>query len=237
MPRDSRAGSLLSNQQRRRASDLDRQDDGSTDAHTVRVLSRLRKPKTRILHQEHRGVAAARNHGVRHARGQYIFPLDADDLVAPTLLEKGVAILESSPRVGFVSCGVRLIGDVNEDWPLPPYNFYRLLFREDHVLGSSLFRTRAWADAGGYNESMTLGCEDWDFWISLAERGWLGHTIPENLYYYRKHGLSRSSEAIKVIDQIRRQVRDNHPALYRAEALEEARRAWMPQVPPRLSAD
>ena len=84
-------------------------DDGSTDGSTA-IAKRYAEPlpgKIRYVeHDDHRnrGVAASRNLGVRHAKGQYIAFLDADDVWFPNKLARQIAILESEPQAAMV-CG------------------------------------------------------------------------------------------------------------------------------------
>src|SRR5512139_3128801 len=69
-------------------------DDGSTDG----TLEKLRStPGLTCLAQSKRGPAAARNAGIRHARGEYIAFLDADDLWPDGKLQKQVELLQRHP--------------------------------------------------------------------------------------------------------------------------------------------
>jgi glycosyltransferase involved in cell wall biosynthesis len=75
-------------------------DDASPDG-SIERCERFDDPRIRILrHGENRGLAAARNTAIRHARGAYLALLDADDAWLPTKLERHVAHLEARPRVG-----------------------------------------------------------------------------------------------------------------------------------------
>lgn len=204
-------------------------NDGSTDPETIQIVTQLNKPKTRVIHQENKGLPAARNAGIKQARGKYILPLDADDAIHPTLLEKEVAILEARPDVGFVSSWLQCFGDTTARWKFPPYNFYKLLF-QNIIVVTSLFRKEAWEQVGGYNEQMT-GYADWDFWISLGEKGFLGHMIPEVLFYYRKHGYTMSMRSKERKDELIDQIRKNHPVLYTKEKLAELKQLWQPARP------
>ena len=79
-------------------------DDGSMDrtAEIVREFM-AQDPRVRLLQQANAGVAAARNYGVRMARGSLIAPLDADDLWKPTKIERQVAcFLAADDRLGLV---------------------------------------------------------------------------------------------------------------------------------------
>ena len=58
-------------------------NDGSTDARTLQVLEQLSEKGIKVLHKPNGRMSSARNHGVQHARGQYIAALDADDYFAP----------------------------------------------------------------------------------------------------------------------------------------------------------
>lgn len=188
-------------------------NDGSTDPYTIRKLRTLKKPKTRVIHQRNKGLPGARNTGIRHAKGKYIFPLDADDTIKPTLLEKAVSILEKRPRLGVVSCWLRCFGDSNFVWRQGPYKFKTLL-RKNLLISGSLFRRVAWKQVGGYNEAMIRGYEDWDFWISMGARGWGGYIIREELYNYRRHGRTMLVKSSKIHSKLVRQIRRNHPNLY-----------------------
>ena len=67
-------------------------DDGSTEELTKQVVSELNYPKSKVIRQENRGLSAPRNGGIREARGEFIVPLDADDKLHPTFLQKCLLI-------------------------------------------------------------------------------------------------------------------------------------------------
>ena len=87
-------------------------DDGSedgTESH-CRGICGERTPRVQLVKQCNAGVGAARNTGIRLARGEYIAPLDADDLWFPEKLEKQVACLEQSgEEIGLVYCWCILV--------------------------------------------------------------------------------------------------------------------------------
>lgn len=74
-------------------------NDGSTDE-GVAICQGYDNPRLRILHQRNRGLAGARNTGIRQARGEFLGFLDSDDLWLPTKVERHVAHLQSAPAVG-----------------------------------------------------------------------------------------------------------------------------------------
>jgi len=189
-------------------------NDGSTDPETLEILHNLNKPKTTVIHQSNKRMAGARNTGIRAARGKYILPVDSDDKIHPTYIEKAFWVLETRPEVGFVSSWLKHFGDEDWIWRPAAFDFYHLLV-ENTVPIATLFRKEAWAQVGGFNELMVHGYEDWDFWIALAESGWQGFQIPEPLFFYRKHGKTTLHGARQRHAELLRQLRKNHPKAYR----------------------
>ena len=74
-------------------------DDGSPDR-SVEICRQFTDPRIKIISQKNRGLAGARNTGIRHATGDYLAFLDSDDVWLPEMLEKNVAHLEAAPEVG-----------------------------------------------------------------------------------------------------------------------------------------
>jgi glycosyltransferase involved in cell wall biosynthesis len=74
-------------------------DDGSPDR-SIEICQQFADPRIRIIRQENRGLPGARNTGIRHAKGEYLTLLDADDLWLPEKIEKHVKHLDNSPNVG-----------------------------------------------------------------------------------------------------------------------------------------
>ena len=166
-------------------------DDGSTDPDTRRLLEGYDRPKTRVLRGENRGLPGARNAGIRAAAGEYVCCLDADDVLEPALLEKSVAVLDARPEVTFVSHWLRTFGDETWDWTPVRCDFPALL-DANTVNGAAPVRRQALLDAGLFDETMQEGCEDWDLWITLVERGATGTILPEFLFRYRRRPDSMS---------------------------------------------
>lgn len=76
-------------------------DDGSTDGFAMAVAPFSHDKRVRIVHQENRGLAAARNRGIAEARSALIAPIDADDLWHPEFLAETVSALEGDPDAPF----------------------------------------------------------------------------------------------------------------------------------------
>lgn len=97
-------------------------DDGSPDnvAGIVEAYS-VSDSRIKFFHTENRGVSAARNFAVRQTSGEYILPLDADDTIEPTYLEKCVARFVEYPETDVVYCMWRFFGETTET-PKLKYN-------------------------------------------------------------------------------------------------------------------
>ena len=190
-------------------------NDGSTDPFTNELLERGRWERTRVLVQENAGVSAARNAGIRAAGGDLILNLDADDLLAPTFLEKAMALLGSDPGIGAVGSWLQLFGEREGTWEAAGGSV------EDYLAGNRsgpncLFLRTFWEVAGGYDESMRTGFEDWEFWISGCSKGWAVATVPEPLSLYRKKpGVSGVTVAYRHKPEIVRYIVGKHLPLYR----------------------
>jgi glycosyltransferase involved in cell wall biosynthesis len=195
-------------------------DDGSTDEVTPRRLAALRDLAL-VIHQDNRGPAAARNTGARAARADILFMLDCDDTIETSFLAETVPLLRTAPAdVGMVFTYLRLAGA--ETGVVSRYfNRFDLLFT--NTLSSGLVvRKNAWSAAGGYDESMRVGYEDWDFSLRLARAGYRGIEIPKPLYVYHigdEARPSRSSGVDRNRGELWRQIRARHADSYRPLAI------------------
>jgi glycosyltransferase involved in cell wall biosynthesis len=167
-------------------------DDGSTDQSTLRLLEEARWPRTRIFRQANAGPAAARNHAVREASGSYILPLDADDTIEPTYVEKAAAVLEARPDVGCVYCKARKFGAERGPWNLPVYTLRELVI-DNVIFVTSLYRKEDWESVGGYNEKLRHGVEDYDFWVKIVHLGRDVVQLEDSLFNYRIQETSRTT--------------------------------------------
>ena len=168
-------------------------DDGSTDSTTRALLADYHRPGTRVIRSAHAGVSAARNLAIANSTGAYLCALDADDRLEPTYFEKAVPVLDGDASIAFVSCWLRTFGDEEWEWKPERCDLPTLLW-EDTILTASLVRRDAVVAAGCYDTQMPVqGLEDWDLWLTLAERGCRGVIIPEVLFNYRRRAGSLST--------------------------------------------
>ena len=189
-------------------------NDGSTDEETSQILHHYDKPHVKIIHTENQGPSAARNTGIKHSSGKYILPLDADDRIEPTYLEKAVQILEENSAIGIVYCEAEYFGDIGGKWELPEYKFPNVLL-DNVIFNSSIYHRADWEAVGGYSQTMIYGWEDYDFWISLIELKREVFRIPEILFHYRQVAASRDHQmTMDRFSASYAQIYRNHLQLY-----------------------
>ncbi len=200
-------------------------NDGSTD-NTSQVAESLIQKYTgnqiRLIQQANQGLSCARNSGIKAARGEYILPLDADDLIHPEMLQETVLLLASHPKIAIAYTDVKHFGGAERIVCAREYDFKQLCL-QNHLSYCSLYRRKTWEAVGGYNSSMTWGYEDWDFWISCGEKGHYGKRIPEPLFLYRVKESSMYTNALEHHRELLAQIVINHPNIYNQESLSEAK--------------
>jgi glycosyltransferase involved in cell wall biosynthesis len=181
-------------------------DDGSSDATSAIVKEfAARDARIRLVQQSNAGVGAARNTGIRKARGEYIAPLDADDFWFPQKLEKQVARLEQcGHETGLVYCWSTLIdqdGEMFSDCSQTAEGRLRQALILRNIVGNGsvpLFRATTLEKVGLYltraEQGGAQGCEDWDLYLRISERFDV-RVVPEYLLAYRQAGSSMSADA------------------------------------------
>lgn len=167
-------------------------DDGSTQPQSQQAIDRLEREfegqTWRVLRKANGGLGSARNFGIAHARANLVLPLDADDVLEPTFLERVVGAMDRDPSLAAVGTLVRYFEDtpdrVTGAWL--PVGFDRdLLCCENWACNATaLLRKDAVLEAGGYDERLTA-FEDWDLYCGLARLGHRCLIVPEFLFCYR----------------------------------------------------
>jgi len=182
-------------------------DDGSTD-NTKEVILCYNDERIRYLYQENKGVSSARNLAINKAEGQYIMPLDADDMMMPDFIAKHLAEFEKHPDVDLVYCDVLLI-DGNSN-PIrimnkPEYQDRRHLIRDLLRAGHPVvpfrlgIRRSVFDKIGYYDEDLLIG-EDYDMMRRFVKAGLKAHHLSEPLHLRRMcaDSLSRNCSAQKA---------------------------------------
>lgn len=203
-------GSIL--QQRFRDFELIVVDDGSTDE-TRQVLQSY-GDQIRFFYQENRGPAAARNLGIRNARGRWISIQDSDDLSTADHLETLFGFAEKHPDYGMVFANGAYLGgpEHNRDTIIPPNKSHRLaqdgvrlvdLFDKSIVrLQAALLSKKCFQDIGGHDESLRI-CMDLDLAFRIFMRYPVAY-LDKVVFLYRKHeGNIGRNQGLRLVENIR----------------------------------
>ncbi len=178
-------------------------DDGSTE--DLSPVERL-DPRVRLIRQPNRGVSAARNNAIMNSSGDYIAFLDADDIFLPTKLEKQIKVMMADPDIGYCHTSFRRIDAVGADIG-PGYecfaagSYAEMLRRGGFLCGTSAVARRAVGCAGLFDPLLRSG-EDYDFAMRVAFFFRTAH-VPEELYLYRRLGVSASSNHARMRASLR----------------------------------
>lgn len=166
-------------------------NDGSTDE-SGNVCRRLAQQyeNVKYYYQDNAGPAAARNFGIKKCSGEYILPLDADDLISDNYISEAVKTFAADPMVKVVYCAAEKFGEKSGLWQLKPFTLENLA-KDNMIFVSALFKKADWMTCGGYPESLRWVSEDWVFWISMLETGGRVVKLPFVGFYYRISAGSR----------------------------------------------
>jgi glycosyltransferase involved in cell wall biosynthesis len=195
-------------------------DDGSTQPRTREVLAALREAGHRVVVQAHAGLPAARNRGIAESRGDYFLPLDADNRVLPGFVDEAIALLEGDPGAGVVYGNRREFGARSGDVEVPELELPRMLW-SNYIDACAVVRRSVWNEVGGYDTAFP-DWEDWDFWLSVVERGWRFVRIPRPAFEYRIRPGSLQHRFLQRPDhspELRRMY-DKHRALLSGHSID-----------------
>lgn len=153
-------------------------DDGSTL--NVRKTLEPYKNKIRYLYQDNKGLAAARNTGIKDSRGEYLTFLDDDDIFRPRKLEIQASILEKNTEIDLVYSDYYIFGTNNKNKSIlslsagrnqPTYEFAQSLFLNPNIATPSvMIRHKCFFDVGLFDEHLRAH-EDGDMFLRIALNG------------------------------------------------------------------
>jgi glycosyltransferase involved in cell wall biosynthesis len=181
-------------------------DDGSTD-NTAAIVPGLRDPRLRLMTNDAAGVSAARNLGARHAAGDWLLFLDADDRLRPGAVAALLAAARAAPRAVLVygdyntiDSEGRQIGrrDLLKGRRKPSGDVLARLTAGNFIVngGIALARAEAFRAIGGFDVSLRY-CEDWHCWCRLAAIGEF-EFVPTLLLDYRVHTANTMNAAMRT---------------------------------------
>lgn len=185
-------------------------DDGSTD--NSLQLAQSYGNRVKVISQVNKGLASARNTGIMNATGDYILPLDADDVLQPNAVERIQEIIDQTDA-DIVAPSFRTFGTTNQEVIIGPANVFDFL--EANRIGYfSAIRKSKLLEIGGYSPRMTWGYEDLHLWINLLNRGAKLVTMKDILVNYRtkEHSMITVADAHK--EELMNQIKKDFPELY-----------------------
>ena len=171
-------------------------DDGSFRRQDRVLLDLRRELPFTLISQPNAGLGAARNFGIAQARGRYVLPLDADNLLEPQFVERCVAALEADPSLAYVTSWSHYVDETGRRLELPansytPFGNWTRMLAEQNLAGdgTALLRRHLFDLGLRYRTELT-SYEDWFLYRELAHAGHLGAVIPERLFLYRVRAQS-----------------------------------------------
>jgi glycosyltransferase involved in cell wall biosynthesis len=206
-------------------------DDASEDSTTQAALRALEADGVAVLRQEmNGGVAKARMRGLAATSAPFVYPLDADDLALPGVLGRMADVLEANPDAAACVGDVVEFGD-HELLRTTPERLdpYRVAFTNEYPI-TALFRRSAIEAAGGWRKlGDHHGYDDWNLWMSLAERGERIVHIGAAGYCRRLHGPRLNHKAKQYHRHLYRTMREGHTELF-TQLASHRRRSDLPAV-------
>jgi len=182
-------------------------DDGSTD-NTREEILRYDDERIRYICQENKGPSSARNRAIKQARGQYIMPLDADDMMVPHFIISHLKEFERYPEADLVYCDVLLIdasGNPIRIMIKSEYQDRRYLIRDLFQYGHPIIpfrlgiRRSVFDKIGPYDETLMIA-EDYDMLRRFVKAGLKAHHLREALHIRRMQSdnISRAANIDKA---------------------------------------
>jgi glycosyltransferase involved in cell wall biosynthesis len=178
-------------------------DDGSTD-NTMEVAAWY--PGVRIIRQEHQGIAAARNRGIRESSGSYLVFLDSDDRLLPHALGVGLKYLLDEAKCAFAFGNYREIATDGSLLSTPqPITVEKDSYRQlllscyVHTPSTAIFRRTVVEKISGFDSNVSFaGAEDYDLYLRIAkEFPIFGYS--EIVAEYRRHDANLSSNSALML--------------------------------------
>lgn len=172
-------------------------DDGSAQGLPNAILDTFADSRIHLVrHDTNRGIGVSRNTAASNSKGQFLLPLDSDDLLAPNYIERTLKAIQDE-GASAAHTDVKVFG-LLERTHAPSTNLTDI-FAGRFPHNTLLIKREAFDAVGGYDTESLI--EDTEFWISVIEAGTKFAYVPEPLYLYRKH--PRSFSQSRQIEKLR----------------------------------
>lgn len=176
-------------------------NDGSTDEATNQYIDSLVSEGYNVIKQENKGLAGARNAGLKMAKGEFILPLDSDNTITNEYLVQAIKAMDADPQIGVVYGNARYFGSKTGEWNPGPFNLQKLMIT-NYIDACAVIRKSVFEKVGGYDTGMKyMGWEDWDLWLRIAFAGYKFHHINKVVWGYRVLDNSMSKQVYNAYEK------------------------------------
>jgi glycosyltransferase involved in cell wall biosynthesis len=204
-------------------------NDGSTDG-SREILDEYTDPRIIIIdNPQNMGLIKTLNTGIRHARGEFLARMDADDLSKPDRFEQQINLLKKKPEIGVVGCWVQRFGVDNEVVNYPEHDdeikaslpFFNSMVHAGAMMRKDLFERNNIEYDINYKDA-----EDYRLWFQFLPLTKF-YSIQEILYFWRIHesqaGFTAPETSIATTKRIKKEVLN----LFENNFSEEERLLWL----------
>ncbi len=197
-------------------------------------LAALHPDRIHYIYQRNRGLAAARNRGIRYSLARWpeiaaVFPLDCDNVLDPEALEKLYAILLQNRDAGWAYPYLERFGASTAVWRnASSPTITRMLF-ENQCDAGSLISRRVFESGIYYDESMREGYEDWEFFLRALEHGFRGLSAGTVGFRYRTRRASMLTEAAAKHEKLVGQLHARHSSFIEPRRRTELENVELPR--------
>ena len=158
-------------------------NDGSNDKYTLEILNGYRNDSlVKLIKQKNKGLSSARNKGVMHANGDYLYFLDSDDWIDENTLEELYFNLIKDKKYAYTFSDCLLEGET-KGRRKKIFNLFEQMFI-NQIPYSIFIPRKVFIKNGFYDENMLLGYEDWELNVRLAAQNLYGKRVSKPLFHY-----------------------------------------------------
>jgi glycosyltransferase involved in cell wall biosynthesis len=185
-------------------------DDCSTDDSfgTIQNLNKV----VYSTNDKNEGRSYTRNRGVKKSKGEYIICLDADDMIAPNYIQECYNTI-TQENVDICYNDSYMFGDQVQRITWPEFDLERLK-KGPYIHCAAMYKRKVFDTIGGYDESMKLGWEDYDFWLSAGKKGFKFKKNNNTYLAYRQYfGSLTNTDGTNtklVQDKIKTYLKEKH---------------------------
>jgi len=172
-------------------------DDGSADGTKQVLAPYIKKKQIRYVYQKNKGLAGARNTGIRNSSGEYVAFLDADDLFLPEKVEGQVEVFEANQS--YAVCYSDLLHfdeggrSYRHRYKYPSGDILEPLLHKQFINPLTVMARRKLFDKYGYFDEKLRRSEDWDLWLRWAQAGVKFYYLDRPLAKYRIRSVGNLS--------------------------------------------